>query len=118
MSADRPRTRTSGRLALIAGVGALLAVAVAAFAVWFVFFSSSAPGGATIDEAAGVLDSPSAAASSGAGGATTSADPGASSGSGSADGVTGTWTVDTSVGSFDDYTSAWAGFRVNEVLQQ
>ena len=31
--------------------------------------------------------------------------------------MSGTWTVDTSVGSFADYTSAWAGFRVNEVLQ-
>ncbi len=124
MSADRPRTWTSGRLALLAGVGAILAVAVAAFAVWFVFFSSSAPGGATIDEAAGVLESPSAAAfpgsSSGTGAASASADPSASggTGAGTADGVSGTWTVDTSVGSFDDYTSAWAGFRVNEVLQQ
>ena len=118
MSADRPKTWTSGRLALIAGVGALLAVAVAAFAVWFVFFSSSAPGGATIDDAAGVLESPSAAASSGSGSGTASGTPAASAGAGTADGVTGTWTVDTSVGSFDDYTSAWAGFRVNEVLQQ
>ena len=117
MSADRPRTWTSGRLALVAGVGALLVVAVAAAAVWFVFFSSSAPGGATIGQAAGVLESPSSAASAGTGTGTTSADPAASSGGGTADGVSGTWTVDTSVGSFADYTSAWAGFRVNEVLQ-
>ena len=67
MSADRPRTWTSGRLALVAGVGALLVVAVAAAAVWFVFFSSSAPGGATIGQAAGVLESPSSAASAGTG---------------------------------------------------
>src|SRR5262245_19901194 len=118
MSADRPKTWTSGRLALIAGVGALLAVAVAAFAIWFVFFSSSAPGGATIDQAAGVLGSPSAAASSGTGSATASRSPAASGGTGTADGVTGTWAVDTSVGAFADYTSAWAAFRVNEVLQQ
>jgi len=118
MSADRPKTWTSGRLALLAGVGALVAVAIAAFAVWFVFFSSSAPGGATIDEAAGVLESPSAAASATSGSGSSSADPSASGGTSTANGVSGTWTVDTSVGSFSDYTSAWAGFRVNEVLQQ
>jgi len=35
-----------------------------------------------------------------------------------ADGIEGTWTIDTDIGWFADYTSAWAGFRVNEVLGQ
>jgi len=33
-----------------------------------------------------------------------------------ADDIDGTWTLDTSIGSFDDYSSAWVGFRVSEVL--
>lgn len=32
-------------------------------------------------------------------------------------GMDGTWTVDTEIGDFADYSSSWAGFRVAEVLQ-
>ena len=31
-------------------------------------------------------------------------------------GPAGTWTVDTTIGSFNDFTSAWVGYRVEEVL--
>ena len=31
-------------------------------------------------------------------------------------GPAGTWTVDTTIGSFNDFTSAWVGYRVKEVL--
>lgn len=125
MSVDRTRTWTTRRLALLALGGLVAAVAVAAFAIWLVFFSSTAPGAATIDTAAGVVTSasPSSVASASAD-PSVSADPGGSiapstgTGTGTGTGIDGTWTVDTSVGSFADYTSAWAGFRVNEVLQQ
>jgi polyisoprenoid-binding protein YceI len=30
--------------------------------------------------------------------------------------IDGTWTIDTSIGSFDDFSSSWVGFRVAEVL--
>jgi polyisoprenoid-binding protein YceI len=108
MSADRPPIRTPRRLALLGGAGILAAIAVAAIAVWFVFFSSTAPDAASIDTAVGAVasGSPKAGASAGA-----------SSGAASASGVDGTWTVDTSVGSFSDFSDAWVGFRVNEVLQ-
>jgi polyisoprenoid-binding protein YceI len=33
-----------------------------------------------------------------------------------ADSIDGTWTADTSIGSFDDFSGSWVGFRVNEVL--
>ena len=33
-----------------------------------------------------------------------------------AEGIDGTWTVDTSIGTFDDFSSSWVGFRVSEVL--
>ena len=125
MSVDRPRTWTSRRLALLAAGGVALAVAAAAFAVWLVFFSSTAPGSATIDEAAGVVGSASPAATSAASvdpstseDPSTSADPTTAASGDPLTGVDGTWTVDTSIGSFADYTSVWAGFRVKEVLEQ
>ena len=31
-------------------------------------------------------------------------------------GIDGTWVVDTTIGDFEDFTSTWVGFRVNEVL--
>ena len=31
-------------------------------------------------------------------------------------GPAGTWTVDTTIGSFNDFTSVWVGYRVEEVL--
>ncbi len=34
-----------------------------------------------------------------------------------AGGIDGTWTIDTEIGDFSDYSSSWVGFRVAEVLQ-
>ena len=69
--------------------------------VWFFFFSSSAPVEADLDQAAGAI-STNAPSATGAQSAPASLD--------------GTWTVDTSIGSFTDYSSSYAGFRVDEVL--
>jgi len=33
-----------------------------------------------------------------------------------ADGIDGTWTIDTSIGDFAEFSSSWVGFRVAEVL--
>lgn len=105
MSADRPRAWTPQRLALLAGGGVVAALALAAFAVWFVFFSAKAPDAASLDTAVGALGSGSPSASV------------AAASAGTAQGVDGTWTIDTSVGSFAAGTDAYVGFRVNEVLQ-
>jgi polyisoprenoid-binding protein YceI len=35
---------------------------------------------------------------------------------GAADGIDGTWLVDTGIGDFADFSSSWVGFRVAEVL--
>jgi polyisoprenoid-binding protein YceI len=32
-------------------------------------------------------------------------------------GIDGTWSIDTEIGDFSDYSSSWAGFRVAEVLE-
>jgi polyisoprenoid-binding protein YceI len=88
------------RRAVIGILAALILVGVVgAFGLWF-FFSDHAPGSASIDQAANVA---------------ASADP--SNGRAGFDGdPNGTWTVDTSIGAYSDFTSTWAGFRVDEVL--
>jgi polyisoprenoid-binding protein YceI len=73
----------------------LLGGAAGAVGVWYFFFSSQAPAGANINQAAGAV---------------------ASSSPGAPATIDGTWIVDTSIGSFTDYTSSYAGFRVDEVL--
>src|SRR5689334_6433800 len=88
------------RRALIGTVVVLLLIGVAGAAgVWY-FFSGHAPGSASIDQAANVV---------------ASADPSGGSGGLSGD-LNGTWNIDTSIGSYSDYSSTWAGFRVEEVL--
>jgi polyisoprenoid-binding protein YceI len=42
---------------------------------------------------------------------------GAEVGTSEASGIDGTWTVDTNIGDFSDFSSAWVGFRVAEVLE-
>ncbi len=91
-------TRRRATTALL--VFLLLGGVAGAVGVWYFFFSGSAPTAATIDDAADVV-----------GGS-----PGPS-GQPFADGVSGTWTVDTTIGSYADYSSSFAGFRVDEVLQ-
>lgn len=83
------------RLFLSLFVLLLLGGVAGAAGVWFFFFSGQAPAAASLDEAAGGL-------------ATTA--PGAPVT------VDGTWVVDTTLGSFSDYSSSYAGFRVAEVL--
>src|SRR4051794_8790249 len=81
--------------ALVALVAVVLVVGIAgAGATYLFFFSKPAPSAASIDQAAGAIRSASPVSGS----------------------VDGTWSVDNSIGSFSDYSSSWAGFRVNEVL--
>jgi polyisoprenoid-binding protein YceI len=87
------------RRAIIAAIFVMILVGIAGAAGLIYFFGSKAPGAASIGDAANVA---------------ASADPNATRAPvGSTD---GTWTVDTSIGSYSDYSSAWAGFRVEEVL--
>lgn len=73
----------------------LLGGVAGAAGIWFFFFSGQAPAAADINDAAGGL---------------ASSDPAAPIT------IDGTWAVDTSIGSFADFSSSYAGFRVAEVL--
>jgi polyisoprenoid-binding protein YceI len=100
------------RIAVAAVVLAILAAG--AFGLWYVFFRPSGP--AAVADTNLVVPS-AAATSSSAGGA--SAGSGAAAGSSSAPlsgGIDGTWNVDTSLGSFSDFTDSFVGYRVQEQL--
>lgn len=92
----RSRRRTLG---IIAGV-AVLVVAAVGFAGWWFLIRDDAPPEADISTAGRTLDEEAGGAISGD----------------AAGGVDGDWTVDTSVGSFDDFSGTWAGYRVEEEL--
>jgi polyisoprenoid-binding protein YceI len=100
----------------------LLGGAVGVVGVWYFFFNDQAPAVASIDDAAGSVSSPAPTSSAGdpstgTTGTTDPTDPTANpSAPTSGSSADGTWTVDNSIGSYSDYSSAWAGFRVAEVL--
>ena len=82
----------------------LVVLAGAAFAGWWFLFRDDAPPEADIETAGETLDE-----AAGSGGE-------APEDSEAADDLEGTWTVDPSIGSFDDFSGTWAGYRFREEL--
>jgi polyisoprenoid-binding protein YceI len=89
-------TRGPKRWRIVGGVIAVLLVLGGA-AIWYFVFRDTAPPAVNIEKAS------------------QSVEPGDASGGGDRL-LDGTWTVDTSVGSFDDFSSSFVGYRVNEEL--
>jgi polyisoprenoid-binding protein YceI len=96
-SEGRPHGRRKLWIALTAIAAVVVLVGVG---IWYFVFRDTAPERVNIESASESVDDKQS--------------------SGSSTGFDGTWTVDTSIGSFDpdteDYTSAWVGYRVQEEL--
>jgi polyisoprenoid-binding protein YceI len=85
---------------LIGGGLVATALVVGGFAIWYLVFRDTAPPAVNIDRASESVDSGKSTATT----------------TGDSAGIAGTWTIDPSVGSFSDFTSAFVGYRVNEEL--
>ncbi len=98
-------TRPPSRRGPIIGVVVLAVVVVAAAGGWYLFFRPGGPAPVSLGTA-----SPSAPAQ-------TAVAEGSQGPSGPApEGISGTWTVDPSVGSFEDFSGSFVGYRVQETL--
>lgn len=99
----------------------IVVLAVAGIGIWYLFFRPAGPAPVSLDgstpsqSVAAVVD-PTATTTPSATSATSA--PAASSGTGasSGDGISGTWTVDPSIGSFSDFSGSFVGYRVKEQL--
>ena len=80
------------------GGAVVLVIALAGFGIWYFVFRDDSPPAVNIDRATETLDSDASGTS----------EP--------ASEVDGTWNIDRSIGSFADFTSSFAGYRVQEEL--
>ena len=110
-----PSTNSSGvgaiRIALAAVVVAILAAG--AFGLWYIFLRPSGP--AAVADASLVVPSRAPATSS-AGSSAAATSSASSSSTTPSGGIDGTWNVDTSIGSFSDFSDSFVGYRVQEQL--
>jgi polyisoprenoid-binding protein YceI len=109
------KSRSRSRLFIVGGLAILLAAAVAAGGLFYLF-GRSTPAAVSLTAASSpaVTASASASASATESAATATAED-STDGVDTAD-LSGTWTVDASVGSFTDFTSSFVGYRVEEEL--
>ena len=115
MSSRHPRTDSRARRPIVRIVASLLllgALAAAAAGVWYLFLRPAAP--ATVGF--GAVPSASPASTSDATAEPTAEATIGSPTIGTADSLEGTWAVDGSIGSFDDFSGSFVGYRVREEL--
>lgn len=99
MSQQPAAPSRTGRRALLAGVAVVVIalLAGAAYGVWYLFLQPAGP--AAVGNAS-LAPVPSNAVVKPLG----------------SDGIAGTWNVDTSIGSFSNFSGSWVGYRVQEQL--
>jgi hypothetical protein len=124
-TAGPPDRLARSRGPLVAAVIVIAFIVVGAILAWVLFIRSDAPPEVGLSSstpgASAIAASPSAAASSGgsapSGSAVPSGAPTSSPASGSGgEGISGTWTVDPSIGSFSDFSGSFVGYRIDEQL--
>ena len=81
-----------------------------AYGTWYLFLRPAGPAAVGSTSAPVPTLAPAASSSPGASSAASS------SSAPQTDGIDGTWTVDTSIGSFSDFSSSFVGYRVQEEL--
>ena len=114
MASPRSTTNPSRNWLRVLALGIGLAVlAAAAAGTWYLFLRAPAPSAVALGAESAATPTASAAPTESADTAT----PGAASAApAAATGLDGTWTVDASIGSFDDFSGSFVGYRVQEEL--
>jgi len=96
--------RSPGVIALVAGL--IVAVAAGGYGLWYLFLREAGPPPVSLQTPAATT------ATSSPSGASASPVPGTAGGGD----LSGTWTVDQSIGSFSDFSDSFVGYRVQEQL--
>ena len=111
-----PPSSSPGAGALRIGIAAVILaiVAAGAFGLWYLFLRPSGP--AAVGDPSLVVPTAAAASSSTAGSSAPSSTSAGSSSASAGGGIDGTWNVDTSIGSFSDFSGSFVGYRVQEQL--
>ena len=114
-------TPATSRRGPILAIVLIAVLAIAGGATWFLFLRPAGPAPVSLGSSAPATAAPTQAATDAAAsdapaasGAETGA-PAASAVAGS-DGIAGTWTVNPSIGSFEDFSGTFVGYRVKETL--
>jgi polyisoprenoid-binding protein YceI len=112
-----PTQPASRRLPLLA-IAAIAVAVVAAAGLWYLFLRPSGPAPVALGTTppASATASPAASAGGSAGASADPSDAAPAASGGETGGIAGTWTVDPSIGSFDDFSSSFVGYRVREEL--
>ena len=113
MSSPRPESSTSRSWLRVLIVGAALVVLVAVAAgTWYLFLRAPAPAEVALGAEPLATSSPSAAPATDAPATAVATADAATDPAG----LDGTWNVDSSIGSFDDFSGSFVGYRVQEEL--
>ncbi len=111
----------SSRRGPVLAVIAIILLAVAIGGAWYLFFRPAGPAPVSLGSGAPTVTAPAAEPTgaqetAGPTAAATAGAPGSSQDTAAGGGISGTWTVDPSVGSFDDFSGSFVGYRVKETL--
>lgn len=111
----------SSRRGPVIAVIAIAVIVAAVAGAWYLFLRPAGPAPVSLGSAAPTVTAPAARPTgvpetAGPSAAETPAAPGSSQDTAVGGGISGTWTVDPSVGSFDDFSSSFVGYRVKETL--
>jgi polyisoprenoid-binding protein YceI len=117
MTPQPPSSRRGPVITIIA----VVVLAAAITGVWYLFLRPAGPAPVSLGTAAPTVTAPAAeptagSVTAGPTAAATAAAPGSSQDTTAGSTISGTWTVDPSVGSFDDFSGTFVGYRVKETL--
>jgi polyisoprenoid-binding protein YceI len=109
---QRAATRRGPLLAIVA----IVVLAIAGIGLWYLFFRPAGPAPVSLGSTTPTEVASATAVVQASSDPSTDASADPSAGGSEASGIAGTWTVDPTVGSFEDFSGSFVGYRVQEEL--